>query len=204
MKKLICLCLTLLMLFSFCSCSKKSKVEAKQQELIKQYNYILEENALAEMVYVYDVDNNGTPELIFQYGQSEAEIQYLFYTYTDKIICLGMVPASHMSPSYSKDDNSLWLVYGNQGYVIATVCSIVDNKVVCDEKERYFFNNEGKYIADDGTEIKHPLSENLIELEGTEKTRYSYMSTIITYGYEEGINKYKELVESVNEKTKKD
>ena len=46
--------------------------------------------------YIYDIDKDGTPELLVEYGSCEAEYHVWVYTYADsKIRCSDMIQAGH-------------------------------------------------------------------------------------------------------------
>lgn len=66
---------------------------------------------------LYDMDHNGTPELLLRYGTCEADYRIAVYTYRDgALVTLGdEIGGSHTSFGYDTKANQMVLIQGHMG-----------------------------------------------------------------------------------------
>lgn len=93
--------------------------ESTQNAIVKAYVKQLEEVTSYEVVSryaIYDIDNNGIPDLIYREGAGEGGAYFRFYTYTDKIELINSLSASHASLAIPLSGSGLILLRGHRGY----------------------------------------------------------------------------------------
>ena len=82
---------------------------------------------------VYDIDIDGTPELIIDYGQQHGGQPgriYHFFTYTNKIVALGTVAGYHGQLYPLKGKNGVYLQRAFMGEVYTSIVSVKNGKVI--------------------------------------------------------------------------
>ena len=96
--------------------------ESTQNAIVKAYVKQLEEavtfyGVLSEYT-IYDIDNNGIPDLIYRGGDYPGGGlgYFCFYTYTDKIEEMKSLSASHASLAIPLSGSGLILLRGHMGY----------------------------------------------------------------------------------------
>lgn len=85
---------------------------------------------------LYDVDKDGVPELLLQYGLGEAGYHTTFYGYRDGAVTeIGDVPTGHTSLYTWPDENAVAYNWGHMGGHFVDKISIVDGKL---EETKFF------------------------------------------------------------------
>jgi hypothetical protein len=72
------------------------------------------------LYYLYDIDQNGVPELIVQEGTSEADFENVVFTYNGVIQEIGRFSGGHNAIYGDPDEKALVSVNGYMGYEIVT------------------------------------------------------------------------------------
>ena len=100
---------------------------------------------------IYDVDKDGTTELIMYYGTCEADSEFLFYSYngTDAFR-LGAVGASHSWLYGITNANGVYQQRGIQGWESLYVIKKINNTLK-------IITKYDDIVVDDYTDIKNPL-----------------------------------------------
>lgn len=70
--------------------------------------------------FVYDIEQNGIPELIVQEGTSEADFMYVVYTYNGTVREVGSISGGHSMIYGEPDQNAIISVSGYMGYQVVT------------------------------------------------------------------------------------
>lgn len=96
---------------------------------------------------IYDVDQNGIPELIYRQGSKGGGFGYFqFYTYKDKIEKINSISAGHSSLALPLSGDGLIVLYGHMGY-----CSV----------KQITYNSETGFTQKDLiSEIELPADKN--------------------------------------------
>lgn len=96
--------------------------ESTQNAIVKAYVKQLEEAVtfygVVSEYTIYDIDNNGIPDLIYRGGDYPGGGlgYFCFYTYTDKIEEMKSLSASHASLAIPLSGSGLILLRGHRGY----------------------------------------------------------------------------------------
>lgn len=84
------------------------------------YTKQLEDNSASDEVFaysIYDIDQNGIPELIYIQGSlGGGNVHLYFYTYTDKLTSINSISAGHSSLALPLSGDGLIVLYGHMGY----------------------------------------------------------------------------------------
>ena len=104
---------------------------------------------------VYDVDKDGTPELMIKIGSCEADHAYKIYTVkSENAVLLGDIPGSHTA-LYGKDgENGMLSQNAYQGSELIKKISIIDGKISEETVSSRAIGNNGSY-----TELDNHLEE---------------------------------------------
>ncbi|MBO7422051.1 MAG: hypothetical protein J6T99_01540 [Oscillospiraceae bacterium] len=143
MKKLTGLFLVLCMVFCLLAGSTSAAAETGWQEA---YRSVLDELvrdrdpqyrndvAIESSYLLYDVDKDGTPELIMKTGTCEADYKGTFYTFRDgaavKVDEFGM---GHSSLYSDPGENGIILHNGHMGYAFGARFSLVDGQLAYED-----------------------------------------------------------------------
>ncbi len=108
---------------------------------------------------IYDIDKDGTPELIIRLGDNEAEYRWKFYTFENgDIIELGEYTASHSALYGISNENGVYAHEAIQGYERLVKLEKENGKIVPEvviaEHEVEHFSN-----GDDYTQLPNYLEE---------------------------------------------
>lgn len=91
--------------------------------------------------YLYDIDHNGVPELILEWGGDDAHRYWEIYTYQDdELISMGETPGSHTSIYIYPPDQTVVLVYSQGDMWKVDQVTIEEEKIVrkrVDESDPY-------------------------------------------------------------------
>ena len=100
---------------------------------------------------IYDIDKDGTTELILYYGTCEADAEFKFYTYNRKdAVYIGEVGASHSWLYGINNANGVYQQRGIQGWESLYVIKKINNTLK-------IITKYDDIVVDDYTDIKNPL-----------------------------------------------
>lgn len=146
---------------------------------------------------IYDIDQNGTPELVIKSGASEASYQYTYYTYNHGIVKIDSTTAWHSSLHQSPFKKGLIesVVYNN-GQDINFV-SINNNgsgllvKSIPISKDKIFYNDI-KYI------VNNEMSMMDYQPVNDDTPLYAYFNPTKYQDYYDATNEFNQVNEYIN------
>lgn len=120
---------------SFDTGFKKAYIEIIEKEQEKRES--LSENSSSEDYaecitgyWLYDVDKDGVPELIVEYGSCEADYHGNFFTYADgEVRLISEIGMGHSSFYADPGENGILSYYGHMGYGECARVKIVDGEL---------------------------------------------------------------------------
>ena len=134
---------------------------------------------------LYDMDGNGTPELLLQYGTCEADYRIVIYTVEDNALKLVAddVAGGHTGFAYDYVANQLVLAHGHMGSGIMTWYDLDENGNL-----RYLIDSEPFEFAGEGLpEYEDVMKKyNVAWLDGVEAFSISGEMKTYLYTYESG------------------
>ena len=162
-RMIVSLGVCLAMLFGVCTAA----ASAEEAAWVKAYEQILDDQKLKisegnweystpELSYlVYDIDKDGTPELIVKIGTCEADYHGGIYTYRDgRAFQVGEELGLGHSSFYSDPgENGIILMYGHMGYASVSRISITDGYA---EEPLYEDNLNERLQQDPSAEYVYP------------------------------------------------
>ena len=104
----------------------------------------MEYDTVAVSYTLYDMDDNGIPELIVKYGTCEDDFQHTFYTYDDfgmKVISDGTV-GSHTGFAYDNDKKQFVSAYMDMGNAVLEWLNFSGGHIETDKTEEFEYNGE--------------------------------------------------------------
>lgn len=111
--------------------------------------------------YLFDIDKDGTDELILEIGEYTYNHHYKFYTYKNGIVFLG-TGVTGSANIYESYDNKLKAFFAKQGNYAFGEISIVNNSIQENWLEEQFAYED--YPAIDGTYLTGSEPDNLNDL----------------------------------------
>ena len=110
-----------------------------------------EYNNFSESYYLYDIDKDEVPELLVEYGQSEAGYYTEIYTYADgEAINLGEIGTGHTTLYTWPNENAIMFYYAQMGVAQVNKVSIADGELVSEQiHEEYIKPEEDEWYTDE-------------------------------------------------------
>lgn len=102
-----------------------------------------EYNNFSENYYLYDIDKDEIPELLVEYGHSEAGYYTEIYTYADgEVKNLGEIITGHTSLYTWPKENAMMFYYAQMGVAQVNKISIVDGELVSEQIHEEYIRPE--------------------------------------------------------------
>lgn len=110
-----------------------------------------ENTYFSESYYLYDIDKDEIPELLVEYGLSEADCYADIYTYADgEVRNLGMIGTGHTTLYTWPKENAMMFYYAQMGVAEVDKISIVDGELVSEQiHEEYIRPEEDEWYTDE-------------------------------------------------------